>query len=339
MGQRVYLTTLQGNFGYMSAKKRGLGRGLDALLTTSGNFKKAEPEASQGDVAEIEASSTVDNDLTQQTPAQAQSSGQLLEQSGELRKIPIEQMQPGKYQPRKDMSPEALDELASSIRSQGIIQPIVVREISPNQFEIIAGERRWRAAQLAGLDLLPCLIKDVPDEAAVAIALIENIQREDLNAMEEAVALDRLMQEFELTHQQTADAVGKSRTTVTNLLRLNSLNEDVKTLLEHGDIEMGHARALLGLKGDLQTTTARTVAAKGLTVRETEKLVQRVQQPAQEKVDKKPDPNIVALQNDLSDRMGSNVTISHNKKGKGKLVIDFSNLEALEGIIEQLKNR
>ncbi|WP_111979009.1 ParB/RepB/Spo0J family partition protein [Algibacillus agarilyticus] len=296
----------------MSAKKRGLGRGLDALLTTSGAF---QPSHQDGVQEESES------------------------QRNELQKIAIEYLHPGKYQPRKDMSPEALDDLANSIKSQGIIQPIVVRLISENNYEIIAGERRWRAAQLAQLDLVPCLIKNVPDEAAVAIALIENIQREDLNAMEEATALQRLMSEFELTHQQTADAVGKSRTTVTNLLRLNNLNTDVKTLLEHGDIEMGHARALLGLTGNLQSDTAKTVVAKGLTVRDTEKLVHKVQQPEQPKVEKVIDPDLAALQNTLTDIVGSNVTISHNAKGKGKLVIDFSNLNTLDGIIERLKKQ
>ena len=188
------------------------------------------------------------------------------------------------------MSEEALEELASSIRAQGIIQPIVVRQIGADKYEIIAGERRWRAAQLAKLDTVPCIIKDVPDEAAVAIALIENIQREDLNAMEEAIALNRLLNEFELTHQQVAEAVGKSRTTVTNLLRLNNLNEDVKILLEHGDIEMGHARCLLGLEGEAQSDAARLAVAKALTVRETEKLVRSILEPAPKKEVQEKDP-------------------------------------------------
>ena len=182
----------------------------------------------------------------------------------------MEWLQSGKYQPRKDMSQDALEELANSIRAQGVIQPIVVRSIGENRFEIIAGERRWRASQLARLEVVPCLVKDVADEAAVAIALIENIQREDLNAIEEAVALQRLLTEFELTHQQVAEAVGKSRTTVTNLLRLNQLNEDVKRFVEHGDLDMGHARALLALSGQAQSELAKLVAQKGLTVRDTE---------------------------------------------------------------------
>jgi len=201
----------------------------------------------------------------------------------EFRKLPVEFIQPGQYQPRKILTDDALEELASSIRAQGIIQPIVVRAIAKDKYEIIAGERRWRAAQIAELDVIPCLVKDIPDEAAIAMALIENIQREDLNAIEEAVALQRLMQEFELTHQQTADAVGKSRTTITNLLRLLSLTEVCRTMLERGDLEMGHARALLSLPSDDQTSVARVVVAKGLTVRETEKLVRSTNAPVKAK--------------------------------------------------------
>ena len=301
----------------MSVKKRGLGRGLDALLATSS--AKSQVEA---------------NNAAAENSSETQTA-----QKGELRKLPVEFLKPGKYQPRKDMSPEALEELASSIRAQGIIQPIVVRQTGEDLFEIIAGERRWRAAQIAGLDVIPCLVKDIPDEAAVAIALIENIQREDLNAMEEAIALDRLMQEFELTHQQVADAVGKSRTAVTNLLRLNGLEDEVKTLLEHGDIEMGHARTLLALSGEQQVEAARIVAAKGLTVRETEKLVNKILAGPVEKTDKKVDPDIEALQNELSERIGSNVSISHNRAGKGKMVINFANLDTLEGIIERLRQQ
>jgi ParB family transcriptional regulator, chromosome partitioning protein len=294
-----------------SAKRRGLGRGLDALLSSP--IKKAANE---------------------QTTETAQ-------QQSELQKLPIEQLQPGKYQPRKDMSAEALEDLSSSIKSQGIIQPIVVRPIGDDPqglsaYEIIAGERRWRAAQLAQLDLVPCLIKDVADESAVAIALIENIQREDLNAMEEAIALERLLNEFELTHQEVADAVGKSRTTVSNLLRLNSLNDEVKILLERGDIEMGHARALLALDDDLQTTTARTVAAKELTVRETENLVKKVLAPAKISTNKKKDVNTSSLEQNLSEKLGSSVSIAHNKKGKGKLVISYSNLDQLDGILAKI---
>jgi ParB family chromosome partitioning protein len=289
----------------MSAKKRGLGRGLDALLATSQTGKSSGSE--------------------------------LPEKQAELQKIPLEFLQPGKYQPRKDMSSEALEDLASSIRSQGIIQPIVVRQISEDNYEIIAGERRWRAAQIAQLDVIPCLIKDVPDESAVAIALIENIQREDLNAMEEAQALDRLMVEFELTHQEVATAVGKPRTTVTNLLRLNNLNDDVKLLLEHGDIEMGHARALLALQGDAQNEAAQIVSGKGLTVRDTENLVRRLLEPAKEKEPDKKDPDVQRLQTELSENLGAPVSIAHNAKGKGRVVINFSSLDQLDGILGHIK--
>ncbi|KKO49422.1 chromosome partitioning protein ParB [Arsukibacterium sp. MJ3] len=287
----------------MSVKKRGLGRGLDALLTS--------------------------NKTTEQHHAN--------QHSAELQKIPVEFLRPGKYQPRKDMSQDALEDLASSIRAQGVIQPIVVRAIGDNSYEIIAGERRWRAAQLARLADVPCLIKNVPDEAAVAIALIENIQREDLNAMEEAVALDRLLTEFELTHQQVADAVGKSRATVTNLLRLNGLNEDVKVLLEHGDIEMGHARALLALANENQSDTARLVAHKQLTVRETEKLVRRILEPAAAIPPKIKDADVAALEQRLSERFATAVEISCNKAGKGQLVIRYSSLDEFDGIIEKLQ--
>lgn len=286
----------------MSVKKRGLGRGLDALLTsnrTSGN---------------------------EQHPIS----------SSELQQLPVEFLVPGKYQPRKDMSQEALEDLASSIRAQGVIQPIVVRPLAKNQFEIIAGERRWRASQLAQLAEVPCIVKSVPDEAAVAIALIENIQREDLNAMEEAVALERLLTEFALTHQQVADAVGKSRATVTNLLRLNQLNDDVKLLLEHGDIEMGHARALLALDGLAQADAGRLVAAKQLTVRETENLVRRILEPKPAAEQKPRDPDVVSLEQRLSERFAAPVVISYNNKGKGKLEISYASLDELDGIISKL---
>jgi ParB family chromosome partitioning protein len=286
----------------MTVKKRGLGRGLDALLTSN--------RTSNSDTA---------------TPS-----------SSALQQLPVEFLTPGKYQPRKDMSQEALDDLASSIRAQGVIQPIVVRPLAKNKFEIIAGERRWRASQLAQLAEVPCIIKDVPDEAAVAIALIENIQREDLNAMEEAVALERLLNEFALTHQQVADAVGKSRASVTNLLRLNQLNDDVKLLLEHGDIEMGHARALLALQDNAQSDAARLVAAKQFTVRETENLVRRILEPKPAVAEKPRDPDVMALEQRLSERFAAPVQISYNNKGKGKLEIAYSSLDELDGIINKL---
>ncbi len=255
---------------------------------------------------------------------------------GELRKLPVEFMQPGQYQPRKIMTDDALEELASSIKAQGIIQPIVVRSIGKDKYEIIAGERRWRASQLAELDEIPCLVKEIPDEAAIAMALIENIQREDLNAMEEAVALQRLMQEFELTHQQTADAVGKSRTTVTNLLRLLSLSEVCRTLLERGDLEMGHARALLSLPADEQSAIARTVVAKGLTVRDTEKLVRSANQPVKIKAEAASDPHIEQLERAIGDKVGAPIKIQHGAKGKGKIVIQYNSLDELDGVLRHM---
>lgn len=291
------------------AKKRGLGRGLDALLTphvkTSTDNLDDKPK------------------------------------DGDLSKIAISNLSPGKYQPRKDMSDAALEELSLSIQSQGIIQPIVVRLIAQSangeeKYEIIAGERRWRAAQLAQLTEIPCLIKNVPDESAVAIALIENIQREDLNAMEEAVALERLLSEFDLTHQEVALAVGKSRTTVTNLLRLNNLNDEVKTFLENGDIEMGHARALLALDDSLQAEAARTVTSKELTVRETEALIKKIQNPSTEKITKEKDQTSVTIEQDLAKKIGLKVAVNHNKKGKGKLVISYANLAELESFLVKI---
>jgi ParB family chromosome partitioning protein len=295
----------------MSARKRGLGRGLDALLT---------PRQPPADLAGA--------DETQQQNQQ--------QSNNELQKIAIEHLTGGKYQPRKDMSEVALEELSNSIKAQGIIQPIVVRKLGDDKFEIIAGERRWRAAKLAGLDVIPCLIKDVPDEAAVAIALIENIQREDLNAIEEAVALKRLMEEFELTHQEVADAVGKSRTTVSNLLRLNSLNNEVKTLLERGDIEMGHGRALLALDGDAQFELARQVAEKGLTVRETEALVKKSFEPVKIAKIVEKTPDVEQLEKRLTKNLKASVAIKHNAKGKGKLTISYQSLADLDNIISQI---
>ncbi|WP_298444600.1 ParB/RepB/Spo0J family partition protein [uncultured Ferrimonas sp.] len=297
----------------MTLKKRGLGKGLDALLGSS-------QAASQQQQAQVE-----------QPPVAASTSAE-----HGLVQLPVESLRRGKYQPRRDMSHDALEELSASIKSQGIIQPILVRQLSGDRYEIIAGERRWRAAQLAGLAQVPCILKPVDDNAAVAIALIENIQREDLNAMEEAIALKRLADEFELTHAQVAEAVGKSRTTVTNLLRLNQLNDEVKTLLEHGDIEMGHARSLLGVEGDEQTLAARQVVAKGLTVRDTEKLVHKLQQPEQPKAVKVTDPDIERLSQHISASLGAEVTIAPGKKGNGKLVINYADLDQLDAIMAKL---
>jgi len=300
-----------------TAKRKGasrLGRGLDALLSP------AIPEAPSEDMPA--------NTVEQSNHVKASDS--------ELQQIAIAKLSPGKYQPRRDMSDTALEELSLSIQSQGIIQPIVVRLIADDQYEIIAGERRWRAAKLAQLDVVPCLIKNVPDESAVAIALIENIQREDLNAMEEAVALERLLTEFDLTHQEVAIAVGKSRTTVSNLLRLNNLNEEVKTFLENGDIEMGHARALLALEGEIQTSAAQTVATKELTVRETESLIKKIQNPVAEKEKVEKAIETIDMEQGLAEKLGAKVAISHNAKGKGKLVISYTNLAKLEEILAKI---
>jgi ParB family chromosome partitioning protein len=300
----------------MSARKRGLGRGLDALLGAS-NAKQTA-----GGVAE-----------------QAQGSGQSTgNENHALKELPVDLIQRGKYQPRKDIDPESLQELADSITAQGVMQPIVVRPISDRKYEIIAGERRWRATQLAGLDIIPAVIRDVSDEAAIAMALIENIQREDLNPIEEAASLQRLQQEFELTQQEVASAIGKSRSTVANLLRLMTLQEDVRRLVEHGDLEMGHARALLGLEGSDQSQAARSVVGKGLSVRQTEALVRNLlakkDQPA---AVKGIDPNIRQLQDDLSLRLGARVQIQHSAKGKGKLVLAYNSLDELDGILSHIK--
>ena len=294
-------------------KKRGLGRGLDALLGSHNAAKQLAEET-----AVVEAGSS---------------------QDGQLKKIPVEFIQRGKYQPRRDMNQEALEELANSIRAQGVMQPIVVRPIGTDKHEIIAGERRWRASQLAGLDTVPVVIREVPDEAAIAMALIENIQREDLNPMEEAIALSRLQQEFELTHQQIADAVGKSRATVTNLLRLMSLREDVQRLLEHGDLEMGHARALLSLSPELQASTAQTVVSKGLSVRQTESLVRNLLDNKPEKKSEaiSADADIKRLEESLAAKLGANVQIQHTAKGKGKLVLSYNSLDELDGILSHIR--
>ena len=294
-------------------KKSHLGRGLDALLS------KKKPSL-QNKAVDTEAVERFED----------------LKNTDLMKSLPVEFLQRGKYQPRRDMTEEGLDELAESIKSQGIIQPIVVRRVSgKDRYEIIAGERRWRAAQRAGLDAIPCVIRDVPDSAAIAMSLVENIQREDLNAIDEAFALQRLMQEFELTHQQTAEAVGKSRTTVTNLLRLLNLNEETRVLVERGDIEMGHARALLAIEGSAQNQIARIVVDKGLTVRDTEKLIRKTLNPPAKKeitIDK----NVVRLENRLGDRLGAPVTLKHNNKGKGELKIRFSSLDELDGILKHI---
>ncbi|MOA08411.1 putative chromosome-partitioning protein ParB [compost metagenome] len=236
------------------------------------------------------------------------------------------------------MDPQALEELAQSIKNQGVMQPIVVRPIGDKRYEIIAGERRWRASQQAGMETIPAMVRDVPDEAAIAMALIENIQREDLNPVEEAIALQRLQQEFQLTQQQVADAVGKSRVTVANLLRLISLPEVIKTMLSHGDLEMGHARALLGLPDEQQVEGARHVVARGLTVRQTEALVRQWLNGKPEPVEPaKPDPDITRLEQRLAERLGSAVQIRHGNKGKGQLVIRYNSLDELQGVLAHIR--
>ncbi|WP_039916135.1 ParB/RepB/Spo0J family partition protein [Cellvibrio mixtus] len=303
----------------MSSKRKGLGKGLDALLSAGLGVTAPAPEM----------------------PINPSEADQKIEyKDGKLAHLPVELIQRGKYQPRRDMHAEALEELAESIKVQGVMQPIVVRAIGEGRYEIIAGERRWRATQLAGLDKIPAVIRDVPDEAAIAMALIENIQRENLNPIEEAVALKRLQDEFELTHAEVAQAVGKSRTTITNLLRLIALSEEVKTLLEHGDLEMGHARALLTLEPQQQKEIARQIVAKGLSVRQTEALVRLYQEnQGQEKL--KPEVQVSAdirrLQDRLSETLGAGVEIQHGAKGKGKLVISYNSLDELDGILGHIK--
>lgn len=288
----------------MSTKRRGLGRGLDALLS-----------ASTPTVADDQQS-----DSTQ------------------LAELAVERLSRGRYQPRRDMEPQALEELAASIKAQGIMQPIVVRPISGDNFEIIAGERRWRAAQMAGLERVPVVIRDVPDEAAIAMALIENIQRENLNPIEEAVALQRLQQEFELSQQEVADAVGKSRTAVTNLLRLLNLTDEVKVMLEHGDLEMGHARALIPLSEELQIDAGREVVAKGLSVRQTELLVRTLQNPTEPKTKPELNSKHERIVEDLTRLLSTKVTLSENAKGQGKIVISYNDAKELKAIVKQLRD-
>ncbi|MCG6940924.1 MAG: ParB/RepB/Spo0J family partition protein [Thiohalocapsa sp.] len=300
-----------------SVKKRGLGRGLDALL---GGAREPEPaEAGPAEAAEP---------LTRAVPGDA------------VLRLPLDCIDRGRYQPRREFDPDGLRELADSIASQGVLQPIVVRPVVGDRYEIVAGERRWRASQQAGLNDIPVVVREVNEQTALAIALIENIQREDLAPLEEAGALQRLQEEFGLTHQQVAEAVGKSRTTVTNLLRLQELGAETKSLLDAGRLEMGHARALLGLKGDTQTLAARQVVARGLSVRETERLVRRLQGEeggAPRNRSAAEDPDIRRLQDDLAERLGARVAIQHGSKGAGKLVIAYNSLDELDGILGHIR--
>ena len=282
----------------MPVKKRGLGRGLNALI---------------GDV------SSVAREKSEKT-------------------LTVDQLRRGRYQPRRHMDQKRLQELADSINAQGIIQPILVRTLGGEKYEIVAGERRWRAAQLAGIHEVPVLIRDISDQAAMALGLIENIQREDLNPLEEAEALNRLLKEFKMTHQQVADSVGKSRTTITNLLRLMDLQERVKNCLQDGSIEMGHGRALLGLQGQLQVQAAERIMAQGLSVRATEKLVRGLQaKGTDERKTVVTDPDIIALQTRISEKLGARVSIQHKPSGKGRLVIRYNTVDELEGVLDRLK--
>lgn len=296
----------------MSKKKR-LGRGLDALLS------KSPSGARTADVAEAAG--------------------------GKLRHIPVDLLQRGRYQPRVDMRQDTLADLANSIRSQGVVQPIVARPIEGGEtqrYEIIAGERRWRAAQMAGLAEVPAVIREVPDEAVIAMSLIENIQREDLNPLEEARALDRLIREFDLTHQAAADAIGRSRAAVSNLLRLLELSDKVRTMLEAREIEMGHARTLLAIEDRVQQLdVARQVVRKGLSVRETERLVRRILGDGGSKGKKnsrrETSADIRRLQTELTDKLGARVTIDHTKKGTGRILISYNSLDELDGILKHVR--
>ena len=280
----------------MASKKRGLGRGLAALLGDSDGLDNGQ----------------------------------------NVRELPIEQIRPGRYQPRTQMDPARLVELAASIKAQGLVQPVVVRVVGDG-YELIAGERRWRAAQQASLRQIPAIVRDVPDQAVVAMALIENIQREDLSALEEAMALKRLIEEFDLTHQAAAEAVGRSRAAVSNLLRLLELEAAVRDLVEHKQLEMGHARALLALSGHAQVALAREAAEKQWSVRETEAAVRRALSAPKAQPTARPDPNIDQLQRDLSERLAASVAIQHKRGGKGQLVIRYGSLDELDGILARIR--
>lgn len=294
----------------MATKRQSLGKGLDALLGIAEDIS-----TDQGFVA-----------------------GGVKSEDGKLQQLPVELLQRGKYQPRRDFNADSLQELADSIASQGLIQPIVVRALDQGNYEIIAGERRWRAAQLAGIDEVPAIVREISDQATIAMALIENIQREDLNPVEESQALIRLQDEFNLTQQQVADAVGKSRSAVTNLMRLASLQPLVQQQLERGDIELGHAKCLLALEGDMQIQAARTVASEGLTVRQTEVLIKKLQSPAAEnKTKTSANQDILNLQQQLSEKLGAVVKIQHGAKGSGKLTIGYNSVDELDGILNHIK--
>ncbi len=298
----------------MISKKRGLSKGLESLLL---------PDVLEDDVqavGDVLAEPVLNSELS-------------------LPLIAIEKLNPGRFQPRKEMDESELESLANSIRAQGVLQPIVVRPLSKGKYEILAGERRWRASRLAGLTQVPIIVKDVSDEAALAIGLIENVQRSDLNPLEEAIALERLSAEFGLTHAQIAQAIGKSRAMVSNLLRLLTLRKDVQILVEKGSIDFGHAKVLLGLQGAQQSAAAKDVAAKDLSVRETERLVSQMlgDSSTTPKSVKPIDPDIRKLQMKLSDTLGSSVKIMHSSKGNGKIMIKYNSLDEMDGILEHIK--
>ncbi|MGM0701873.1 MAG: ParB/RepB/Spo0J family partition protein [Pseudomonadota bacterium] len=307
----------------MTRKQRGLGRGLDALIG-AGARRRESLDLPDGDPDTV--------DMATSAPVAEPTAEERLE------RLPLGQLTRGRYQPRRDIQPEALEELADSIRAQGVMQPIVVRPVGEARYEIVAGERRWRAAQLAELDTIPAVIREVSDEVALALALIENIQRENLNPVEESMALKRLMDEFELTQQQVADAVGKSRAQVANLLRLLSLDPEVLTLLERGDLDMGHARALLSLSGAKQRQAAHEVVNRDLTVRDTEALVKRLLNGEPKRAESPaPSPDVARLETRLGELLGAPVKIQHGRSGKGRVTIRYSSLDELDGILEHIR--
>ena len=316
----------------MAAKRRSLGKGLDALLAGTQRTTRQHQlsSAARADSTGIQSGSI----------NSAEDAGTNAEKNDLLRELPLDRLQRGPYQPRRDFDTGALEELADSIRAQGVMQPIVVRPVGDGRYEILAGERRWRAAQLAQLDAVPALVRDIPDQAAMAMALIENIQREDLNPMEEAVAMARLQSEFELTQQEVADALGKSRSAVANLLRLTTLEPEVRLLLERRDLDMGHARCLVGLEREQQCASAREIVARELSVRQAEALVRRLHQEKQQATVKTPaalDPDIRRLQNELAEKLGARVQIDHKASGKGRVVLNYNSLDELDGILAHIR--
>ncbi|GAA5177640.1 MULTISPECIES: ParB/RepB/Spo0J family partition protein [Halomonadaceae] len=302
-------------------RKRALGRGLDALI--GANARRRD---------------LLDTDVQIDGPLESREEPPSANGEERLARLPLGQLSRGKYQPRREIQPEALEELTDSIRSQGVMQPIVVRPIGEDRYEIIAGERRWRAAQLAELDTIPAVVREVSDQSALALALIENIQRENLNPVEEAMALKRLLEEFELTQQQVADAVGKSRAQVANLLRLLALDPEVQTLLERGDLDMGHARALLVLPAAKQRKAAHEVVNNDLTVRQTEALVKKYQEgKSAEKPPARPSTDVARLESKLGDLLGAPVKIRHGQGGKGRVTIHYASLDELDGILGHIR--